>query len=157
VASAQAFAIFGIVTVAYGFELASTREVARNRHDTARLAKLISGIFATQLLLACAVVLAAGLVRLTVPQFQDQPLLLWAALVFAILQGLFPLWFFVGQERVPLIASIGAITKVLATIAIFTFVRNPEDGRIVLAAYAGAASLVARAHRLWRAVLHRGC
>jgi PST family polysaccharide transporter len=87
------------------------------------------------------VVLAAGLVRLTVPQFQDQPLLLWAALAFAILQGLFPLWFFVGQERVPLIASIGATTKVLATIAIFTFVRNPEDGWIVLAAYAGAAAL----------------
>ena len=104
VASAQALAIYGIITVEYGFELAGTRAVARDRANGARLAELISGIFATQLMLACAVALAAILVRLTVPEFQDQPLLLWAALAFAILQGLYPLWFFVGQERIPLIA-----------------------------------------------------
>jgi PST family polysaccharide transporter len=141
VASAQALAIYGIITVEYGFELAGTRAVARDRANGARLTELISGIFATQLMLACVVVLAAILVRLTVPEFQNQPLLLWAALAFAILQGLYPLWFFVGQERIPLIATIGVGAKVLATIAIFVFVRGPGDGWIVLAAYAGAALL----------------
>ena len=77
-------------------------------------------------MLACAVALAAVLVRLMVPEFRDQPLLLWAALAFAILQGLYPLWFFVGQERIPLIATIGVGAKVLATIAIFPFVRGPR-------------------------------
>ncbi len=91
------------------------------------------------------VALAAVVVRLTVPEFQDQPLLLWAALAFAILQGLYPLWFFVGQERIPLIATIGVGAKVLATIAIFVFVRGPGDGWIVLAAYAGAALLASAA------------
>jgi PST family polysaccharide transporter len=141
VAAAQALAIYGIVTVEYGFELAGTRAVARDRGDSGRLAELISGIVATQLLLACAIVLATVLVRLTVPEFRDQPALLWAALVFAILQGFHPLWFFVGQERIPLIASIGVAAKVLATIVIFIFVRAPEDGWIVLAAHAGAAGL----------------
>jgi PST family polysaccharide transporter len=145
VASAQALAIYGIITVEYGFELAGTRAVARDRANGKRLTELISGIYATQLLLACAVVLAAGLVRLTVPEFRDQPLLLWATLAFAILQGLYPLWFFVGQERIPLIASIGVTAKVLATIAIFVLVRGPEDGWIVLAAYAGAAALATAA------------
>jgi PST family polysaccharide transporter len=145
VAAAQALAIYGIVTVEYGFELAGTRAVARDRGDAARLAELISGIFATQLLLACVIILATVLVRLTVPEFQDQPALLWAALVFAVLQGLHPLWFFVGQERIPLIASIGVAAKVLATIVIFAFVRAPEDGWIVLAAYAGAAGLATAA------------
>jgi PST family polysaccharide transporter len=145
VASAQALAIYGIITVEYGFELAGTRAVARDRANGARLTELISGIFATQLILACAVALAAILVRLTVPEFQSQPLLLWAALAFAILQGLYPLWFFVGQERIPLIATIGVGAKVLATIAIFVFVRGPGDGWIVLAAYAGAALLASAA------------
>jgi polysaccharide transporter, PST family len=145
VASAQALAIYGIITVEYGFELAGTRAVARDRANGARLTELISGIFATQLILACAVALAAILVRLTVPEFQNQPLLLWAALAFAILQGLYPLWFFVGQERIPLIATIGVGAKVLATIAIFVFVRGPGDGWIVLAAYAGAALLASAA------------
>ena len=145
VASAQALAIYGIITVEYGFELAGTRAVARDRASGARLTELISGIFATQLMLACAVALAAVLVHLMVPEFQDQPLLLWAALAFAILQGLYPLWFFVGQERIPLIATIGVGAKVLATIAIFLFVRGPGDGWIVLAAYAGAALLATAA------------
>ncbi|HEX5795246.1 MAG TPA: oligosaccharide flippase family protein, partial [Geminicoccaceae bacterium] len=145
VASAQALAIYGIITVEYGFELAGTRAVARDRASGARLTELISGIFATQLMLACAVALAAVLVRLMVPEFRDQPLLLWAALAFAILQGLYPLWFFVGQERIPLIATIGVGAKVLATIAIFLFVRGPGDGWIVLAAYAGAALLATAA------------
>ncbi|HSA79308.1 MAG TPA: oligosaccharide flippase family protein [Geminicoccaceae bacterium] len=145
VASVQALAIYGIVTVEYGFELAGTRAVARDRGDSARLAELISGIFATQLLFAGVIVLATFLVRLAVPELQDQPALLWAALVFAVLQGLHPLWFFVGQERIPLIASIGVAAKVLATIVIFTSVRAPEDGWIVLAAYAGAAGLTTAA------------
>ena len=145
VAGAQALAIYGIVTVEYGFELAGTRAVARDRGDGARLAELISGIFATQLLLAGVIVLATILVGLTVPEFRDQPGLLWAALLFAVLQGLHPLWFFVGQERIPLIASISVAAKALATVVIFAFVRAPEDGWIVLAAYAGSAGLMTAA------------
>jgi PST family polysaccharide transporter len=141
VAAAQALAIYGIVTVEYGFELAGTRAVARDRHDPARLAELISGIFATQLLLACAVALGAVAVRWTVPEFQHNPALIWAALAFAVLQGFHPLWFFVGQERIPVIALIGVTAKVIATLVIFGFVRAPEDGWIVLAAYGGAAGL----------------
>jgi PST family polysaccharide transporter len=141
VAAAQALAVYGIVTVEYGFELAGTRAVARDRHDPARLAELITGIFATQLLLACAIGLGAVVVRWTVPEFQDNPALIWAALTFAVLQGFYPLWFFVGQERIPVIALIGITAKVIATLIIFGFVRAPEDGWIVLAAYGGSAGL----------------
>ncbi len=141
VAAAQALAVYGIVTIEYGFELAGTRAVARDREDPGRLAELISGIFATQLLLACVVVLATFVVRLTVPEFQGQPALLWAAFAFALMQGFYPLWFFVGQERIPVIAMVGVSCKVLAAIIIFSFVREPDDGWMVLAAYAGTAGL----------------
>lgn len=141
VAGAQALAMYGIVTVEYGFEFAGTRAVARDRHDAGRLAELISGIFATQVLLACVIALAAVVVRWTVPEFQQHPALIWAALAFAVLQGFYPLWFFVGQERIPVIALIGVAAKAIATITIFGFVRGPEDGWIVLGAYGGSAGL----------------
>ena len=73
VAGAQALAMYGIITVEYGFEFAGTRAVARDRDDPGRLAELISGIFATQLLLAGAIALAAVVVRWTVPEFQQTP------------------------------------------------------------------------------------
>ncbi|MDF2766756.1 MAG: polysaccharide biosynthesis protein [Rhodospirillales bacterium] len=141
VAAAQALAIYGIVTVEYGFELAGPRAVAKSRDDPGRLGELISGILATQLLLSCTLLLAVGVVSLAVPEYQDQPALLWAAFAFAVLQGFSPLWFLVGEERIPLIAAIGVAAKVCATVAILALVRGPEDGWIVLAAYAGAAGL----------------
>jgi len=139
VAMAQSLAIYGIITVQYGFEFSGTRAVARERDDAARLSELVAGILATQLLLACLVALAAIAVRLLVPAFEDHPALLWAALGFAVMQGLHPLWYFTGQERVQMIALIGIGAKVVATAAIFVFVHAPEDGWRVLACYGGAA------------------
>ncbi len=139
VASAQALAMYGIVMVEYGFDFAGSRAVAQERGRPARLAELISGIFATQLLLAGVVVLAAIGVRIAVPEFAGQPLMLWASLGFAVAQGLNPVWYFIGQERLPLVASIGVGAKLAATVAIFSLVRSPEDGWMVLACYAGAA------------------
>jgi len=140
-AMAQAFAMYGIVTVEFGFGFSGTRAVARARDEAGRLAELLTGICVAQLLLAAVVAMVAVLARLLVPAFQDQPLLLWAGLAFAILQGFHPWWYFTGQERIPLIAGIGVAAKVLATVAIFALVRGPDDGWLVLACYAGGALL----------------
>jgi PST family polysaccharide transporter len=140
-ASAQALAMYGILTVEYGFELAGTRAVAQSRDQEGRLAELVTGILATQLLLAVMIGLAVIVARFTIAEFQGQPLMLWAALAFAVLQGFYPLWYFTGQERIPLIATIGVIAKLLATIALFVLVRGPEDGWLALACYAGGALL----------------
>jgi PST family polysaccharide transporter len=141
-AIAQAFAMYGIVTVEYGFSFSGTRAVASARDQAAQLAELVSGVFMAQLLLALLVTVAAVIARLVVPVFQDQPLLLWAGLAFAIFQGFNPVWYFTGQERIPLIGAIAVGAKILGTLAIFALVRTPDDGWLVLACYAGA-SLVA--------------
>jgi PST family polysaccharide transporter len=140
-AMAQAFAMYGIVTVEFGFGFSGTRAVARARDQPARLAELLTGICVAQLLLAAVVAMVALLAQLLVPAFHDQPLLLWAGLAFAVLQGLLPLWYFTGQERIPLIAGIAVAAKALATLAIFALVRDPDDGWLVLACYAGGALL----------------
>jgi len=139
VAFAQAFAMYGIVTVEYGFEYSGTRAVAQGRAQAGRLAELVAGVLGAQLLLACAVTLAALAIQLLVPAFREQPLLLWAGLAFAIVQGLAPFWYFTGQERIALIAAIDTGAKLVGTAAVFLLVRAPADGWLVLAASAGAA------------------
>ena len=143
-AIANAFAMYGIVTVEYGFDFSGTRAVASARAVTARrrqLAELVTGVFVAQLMLSAVVIGAALVVRLVVPVFQDQPALLWAGLAFAILQGFSPVWYFTGQERIPLIGAITVGAKLLSTLAIFALVRDPEDGWVVLACYAAGALL----------------
>lgn len=140
-AIAQAFAMYGIITVEYGFSFSGTRAVASARDQAAQLAELVSGVFIAQLLLALLVTLAAVVARFAVPVFQDQPSLLWAGLAFAILQGFNPVWYFTGQERIPLIGAITVGAKILGTLAIFALVRTPDDGWRVLACYAGASML----------------
>jgi PST family polysaccharide transporter len=141
VAFAQAFAMYGIITIEYGFELTGVRSVAQLRHDPAELGGLIAGILGAQVLLSGAVALAALLVHLYVPPFDEQPLLVLAGLLFAILQGFAPIWYFIGQERVPLIAAIDTIAKIVATLLIFAFVRSIDDGWLVLMFYAVAAGI----------------
>jgi PST family polysaccharide transporter len=144
-AIAQAFAMYGIVTVEYGFNFSGTRAVASARDRAAQLAELITGVFVAQLMLACIVTVAAVVARLLVPVFQRQPELLWAGLAFAILQGMNPVWYFTGQERIATIGTIAVGAKVLGTLAIFVLVRGPGDGWLVLACYAGAALLATAA------------
>jgi PST family polysaccharide transporter len=141
VAFAQAFAMYGIITVEYGFEYSGTRAVARDRDQTARLSELVAGILGLQFLLACLVGLAALLVQALVPEFQEQPLFLWAGLAFAVLQGFAPIWYFTGKERIPLIAAIDTGAKVVGTLSIFLLVKEPADGWLVLAASAFASLL----------------
>jgi polysaccharide transporter, PST family len=141
----QAFAIYGIVVVEYGFSFSGTRAVASARDQAGQVAELVSGVVVTQLVLAGVVALAAVVARSVVPVFRDEPLLLWAGLAFAILEGFNPVWYFTGQERIPLIGAIAVGSKVLATIAIFVLVRTPDDGWLVLASYAGGSLLTTAA------------
>lgn len=142
VAFAQAFAAYGTVAVGYGFEYAGTRAVARERDRAGRLAELVTGVLATQVLLASIVVLAGLAVMHALPALQESPALLYAALAFATLQGMNPLWYFTGQERLPLIALVDMIGKLIAMVSIFRFVRGPDDGWIVLASHALAALIL---------------
>ncbi len=140
-AFAQAFAVYLVIVVEYGFELAGARAVARRREEPHRIGELVGGALTVQLLLALVVALIALGMRFAVPEFRMAPALLWAALAFAVLQGFNPVWYFVGQERVPVIAVIDTGAKILATVLIFVLVRTPDDAWKALAAYAVAAAL----------------
>lgn len=140
-AMAQALAMYGIITVEYGFEFAGTRAVARARDRTSRLAVLVTGVLLTQLSLAAVVAVGAFTAQALIPVFQEQVLLVWAALAFAICQGFQPLWYFTGREQIPLVAAITISSRLLAILAIFVLVRGPGDGWIVLACYAAGALL----------------
>jgi PST family polysaccharide transporter len=132
VAFAQSFGTFVTLVAEYGFALSATREVAQHRLDREKLANILAGVLGAKGLLAMASLVVAVMISSWVPIFREHPALLWAGMFWALAQAFSMMWFFQGFERMRLVAVIDISAKVLATIAIFIFVRRPDDGWLVL-------------------------
>ena len=132
VAIAQGFGSYVALLGEYGFGLSATREVARHRDDREKLADIFAGVLGAKLaLLAISIPLAIFASR-WVPLFREHPSLFWAAMFWALAQGINVMWHFQGLERMRLVAVLDIGAKVLATIGVFLLVKGPQDGWLVL-------------------------
>jgi PST family polysaccharide transporter len=141
VAIFQSLAMCAELVIEFGFQLSATREVARRRHITGRLAEVFAGVLGAQCLLAIAVVAAIFVCRPWVPVLRDHPSLLASAILWAVAEGFNPIWYFLGLERMKTVATLEICSKSAAAIAMFALVHAPKDAGIVLALQAIAPML----------------
>jgi PST family polysaccharide transporter len=118
---------FIVLIIEFGFNLSATREIAQSRHLPAKCSSVIAGVLGAQALLAIASVWAAWFASQYIPLLRDNPQLLWAGVFYGIFQGMNPLWFFQGLERLRLAASLEIAGKTLGVVGIFLFVRSSGD------------------------------
>lgn len=137
----QSLAQYLSLLVEYGFTLSATREVARYRDNKKHLAEILGGVLGARFLLSLGVVVLAMLLSQVVLVLRDHAILLWAGVFWAIMLGMSPIWYFQGQERLRSVSLLELLTKSLAVIGIFAFVREPEDAYKVLLAQALATTL----------------
>ena len=128
----QGFGSYWTVLGEYGFSLSATREVAYHRYNREKLTEILAGVLGAKLLLAAASLPFAFLAGLWIPAFHDHPDLLWAGMFWAVAQGSNVMWFFQGFEQMRLVAALDISTRLLSTIAIFVFVRRPDEAWRVL-------------------------
>lgn len=162
---AQAFATWLAVLPEWGFMFVGARDVAAARDDRGRLRTVTSEIVGAQLLLAVATVPLAAVAFGAASIFRGDPLLMLFAWIAAIAQGLNPIWYFQGVERLRLTAAAEITGRVTTVILILLLVKGESDGWIVLALQAGTGVAgvgallfimlrAARPHRpRWRASL----
>ncbi len=132
VAFAQSLGEFLALVIEFGFNLSATREIARSRASRQRCAEIVAGVLGAQMLLALAASAAALAVSRWIPHCTGHPRLLAAALFYGVAQGLTPLWFFQGMERLRLAAALEVSGKAAAVGAILLLVRGPQEGWLVL-------------------------
>lgn len=146
---AQASAQWLIVMLDYGFNLSATREIARHRDNPQHIPEIIAsviGAFGLLLLGSGLVVLAMGLY---VPTFRTHlDYLIWAWLI-AIAQGVAPLWYFQGIEKLQLPAMVDLGVRTFASIATFVWIKTSNEGWKVLALQALASLLAAGIMLVW--------
>jgi PST family polysaccharide transporter len=151
---AQSFALWLTLWVEFGFNLSGTREVAMGRADAKKVSGIVADVWGAKAMLiipAALVTLAAGLL---VTPFREHPEYLWLALLTAVMQGLSPLWYFQGIERMGFPAAVDVAMRIVAVGGIFVIVKGVDDGWKVLALQGGAgfASVVLGMSWMYRSV-----
>jgi PST family polysaccharide transporter len=138
---AQSFSGWLGLVLEYGFGFSATREIARNRDEPERRAEVAAGVLGASVLLTSAALIASLAALWTVPTFRLYPIYLWLALVIAVTQGVRPLWYFQGLERMQFPALLNVAGRVVVTVGMFLWVKAESDGWkvLVLQAASGAA------------------
>lgn len=143
---AQAFGFWLAMIPEYGFSLSAGRAIARAAGDERRIATISHSVNAAKALLAVAVLPLCLVAYYAVSGFQAHPAYLVGAGLFAVAQGMDPVWLFQGTERQFLYAIISSAARALMFALILILVRTPEDGGLVMFIQAlGAASIFAAA------------
>jgi PST family polysaccharide transporter len=120
----------------YGFGFSATREVARARENPEALSRTVADVMGAKLLLSAACAGISILAWPLFPVFRDAPELLVLGVVLTFGQGLFPIWFYAGLERLRLPTAVEFVTRLAAAAGIFLLVDGREDTDLVLGIYA---------------------
>lgn len=144
---AQALAAWLVMVMEFGFDLSGTRALARARTDSVERAAVIHGVTSAKLLLAPIVTLVLIVAFALTPDLRAStgttalagPSLLGWTLLYILLRGLNPFWFFQGLERIGSAVLIDSGARLAAALGVFVFVHGPADASRVLALQAVAA------------------
>lgn len=117
-----------IQTIAdWGFNLTATRDVAQNRDNSEKVSEIFSNVLWARCLLMFVSLAVLLLLIAVIPAFRED----WDVILvsFLIIPGhiLFPDWFFQAVEKMKYITILNVLTKLLFTLAVFVFIKEPDD------------------------------
>jgi PST family polysaccharide transporter len=141
VAFVTAVSEFVVILIEFGFNLSATREIARHRGSPAKCGEIMAGVLGAQILLAILGVSLALCLAPFIPLLHDNHDLLAGGLVYGVMQGSSPLWFFQGLERMRVSSALEISGKLAGLCGLFLFVHSPADAWKVMA-LAGIAPAV---------------
>jgi len=117
---------FGAI-IQFGFGITATREIARHRDDSIRLAQIYSATLTATLILAGISTVLFSFIVLFFEKFYSHFELYFFTLLLVIFQSLFPIWFFQGMEKMKYITFLSLATSFIYLISLLVFVKQPSD------------------------------
>lgn len=127
IAFAQSIAQYFILATDFGFNFSATRSISINRDDDAELSRTFWTVLSIKLmlLLVCGALLVGMLV--TLPRFQKNSAIFFAAYLMVIGNAIFPLWLFQGIEQMRAISIYSGLGRLFGAVLIVLLVRTPKD------------------------------
>ncbi len=127
----QAFILYFIIIVDFGFELSATREVSLNRNNPKKLSEIISAVLGVKVILATLSLILLLTLLSIIPQLREYWMFHLLSFGMVIGNMFFSLFFYQGIERMKFITIFNASAKVFFTVAIFIFVKDMSDFLLV--------------------------
>ena len=125
---------FGIITD-YGFNLSGTQSISINRENKIQLNKIFSSILLIKLILflACSVLFIICL--FCISRFRADWFAYSAGFLSVLGNVLFPVWLFMGLEKMKYVSIINITVKLIFTISVFVLILNPGNSVLYLFIY----------------------
>ena len=117
-----------IQTIAdWGFNLTATRDVAQNRDNPQKVSEIFSNVLWARCALMLLSFIILVLLILVIPKFRENSAII--LVTFLMIPGhiFFPDWFFQAIEKMKYITILNVLMKLIFTIAVFIFIKQPED------------------------------
>ena len=149
---AQAFIIFFNILVDYGFNLSATREIAENRENKEKVTEIFSSVMQIKFILIATSFILLSIIVFSFEKFSKDWELYYFTFLMVVGQGLFPIWYFQGMERMKYITIVNVVSKLIFTIAIFIFIHEEID-YILVPILNGLGFIVGSGVSLW--IIHK--
>ena len=129
--AATAIMVYFQLVIDFGFLLSATEEVASNRDDIQALRKILTSVTACKVLLA---VLSAGVLAIlcrVIAPWREKTGLYFLFFLSTVCTSLMPDYLYRGMERMSAITIRTVAIRGFFTVAIFIFLKKPEDLYVV--------------------------
>jgi len=127
IAFATAFITYFVFLTDYGFYFSATKEVSIHQKNREKISEIFTSVMITKGLLFILSLALFTVIIFGFSQFRNEWLVYYLTFGTVIGNILFPIWFFQGMERMKYITMLFLLSKIIFTVAIFIFIRNPSD------------------------------
>ncbi|MDQ6664468.1 MAG: flippase [Acidobacteriota bacterium] len=141
IAYSQAFVQYFATITEYGFGFSATRQVAIHRNDPDKLSRIFTAVMAAKLILMMGSFAIMTAVVFATPKLREEWPLYYITFLTVLGSFLFPVWLFMGLEKMQYITMREVGTRMLALLPIFIFVHRESDYLIAAGIQSGSMAL----------------
>ena len=124
---AHSFSVFFNIVVDFGFNLSATREIAINADNKKKISEIFSSVMTIKFLLMTVSFIALCFLVLAIPRLREDWTVYILSFGIVIGQGIFPVWYFQGIEKMSVITVLHVLAKLIFTILIILLIKSPSD------------------------------
>ena len=123
----QTIISYFMLVINWGLDELAVKDVSRNRKDADQLNVIVSTVLGIKLVLLLLCLIVLFLATVYIPFFSNYQLLYLFAFITCFSEVLYPVWFFIGIEKMKYITIIKSFSILFYVITVFIFVKQQDD------------------------------